>query len=139
MVCGGVSGMGRAPRAVAEHLQRLVVAGAPATWRTRPGTTSTRPGVGASRHGVCAASRRLLPHWGSRPIKKLGGATRPVHASEVLTISAVRATATTACPCLGVRATPAMLPGSGIRLSSCAKPQHQGQPDHWPHLVYVAQ
>ncbi|CFS34918.1 Uncharacterised protein [Mycobacterium tuberculosis] len=135
MVCGGVSGMeSRTPHGPSPSTCSGSSWLVPHTWVANgaPGTTSTRPGVGVAAWCVRSQSAASCQYWGSAP-NVPGGATRPVHASEVLTISAVRATTATATRlsrsgCANARSHAGLgaLPGSGTRLSSCAKPSTRG-------------
>ncbi len=83
---------------------------------------------------LCSLSQSAAScqYWGiARNVP--GGVSRPVHASEVLTISAVRTTTVTAtrlsrsgCAKARSHTGTGALPGSGIRPSSCAIPSTNG-------------
>ncbi len=100
-----------------------------------PGTTSTRPGGGTPvLSGLCSLSQSAAScQYRGIALNVPGGASRPVQASEVLTMSAIRTTTPAATRLsrsgwanarshTGAGA----LPGSGIRPSSAAMPSTTG-------------
>ena len=133
-----------APRAGAEHLQRFVVTGAPHLRRERR--------AGHHQHAAaagwsCSSSQSAAScQYCGIAVNVPGGVSRPVHASDVATVSATRTTAPTAtrlsrsgCASACSHSRRGTLPGSGIRPSRCARPEHQRQPEQRLELVHVAQ
>ncbi len=135
MVCGGVSGIeSRTPHGPTSRTCSGSSWLLPQVWVANgaPGATSTRPGVGPPplwSRSQAAASRQYCGSAVNVP----GGVSRPVQASEVETISAVRTTRATAADlwCSGWtnarRHTGAgALPGSGMRPSRWVSPKTTG-------------
>ena len=148
MVCGGVSGMeSRTPHGLLPSTCSGSSWLVPHTWVANgaPGTTSTRPGAGVPV--LCSLSQSAAScQYCGIALNVPGGVSRPVHASEVLTISAVRTTTVTATRLSrsgwanarshtdARRAARQRYPAQQLRDA-----QHQRDPDHRSQLVHVAQ
>ncbi len=135
MVCGGVNGIeSRTPHGLAPSTCSGSSWLVPHTWVANgaPGATSTRPGV--EEPVLCWVSQSAVCcQYGGIAVNVPGGVSRPVQASDVLTISAVSTTTAVATRLSrsGCAKAPShndfgALPGSGIRPSSCATPSTIG-------------
>ena len=135
MVCGGVSGMeSRTPHGLSPSTCSGSSWLVPHSWVANgaPGTTSTRPGVGAPVLWAESQSAVSCQYCGIA-VKVPGGVIRPLQASDVAAVSAVKATIPAATRLSRSGWAKAFshnafgaLPGKGTRPSSWARPNTTG-------------